>query len=196
MVIWGLIFFLICISFLFHFCSSAFLLQRVVKLFFGCVAAVACGMLYAVYLSTYHDRKFWFSTKQVCDFSYSTNTIFLSSWKIHFWHIFYRNWSVKSLFRKAVGFIIITTNTCWQRHLLKEACLLMFLLNIWNFEQSEFLFSWFFLPRVIWADPRQQDYFRSDCQHSAAFIFVSRTRHKFHLQNYKQSCKYFYRLLF
>uniref|UniRef100_H3CF34 Dpy-19 like 4 n=2 Tax=Tetraodon nigroviridis TaxID=99883 RepID=H3CF34_TETNG len=30
----------------------------------GCVAAVACGMLYAVYLSAYHGRKFWFSTKQ------------------------------------------------------------------------------------------------------------------------------------
>ncbi|XP_051811018.1 probable C-mannosyltransferase DPY19L4 isoform X1 [Acanthochromis polyacanthus] len=43
--------------------TSAFL-QRLVRVFFGCVAAVACGMLYAVYLSTYHDRKFWFSTKQ------------------------------------------------------------------------------------------------------------------------------------
>uniref|UniRef100_A0A3Q1BHL6 Dpy-19 like 4 n=1 Tax=Amphiprion ocellaris TaxID=80972 RepID=A0A3Q1BHL6_AMPOC len=39
-------------------------LQRLVRVFFGCLAAVACGMLYAVYLSTYHDRKFWFSTKQ------------------------------------------------------------------------------------------------------------------------------------
>ncbi|XP_011607158.1 probable C-mannosyltransferase DPY19L4 isoform X3 [Takifugu rubripes] len=44
--------------------AVSFLLQQVVKLFFGCVAAVACGMLYAVYLSTYHERKFWFSTKQ------------------------------------------------------------------------------------------------------------------------------------
>lgn len=61
-------FFRICIYSLWHFFSSALLLQRMVKLFFGCVAAVACGMLYAVYLSTYHDRKFWFSTKQVCDF--------------------------------------------------------------------------------------------------------------------------------
>uniref|UniRef100_A0A7N6FCS2 Dpy-19 like 4 n=1 Tax=Anabas testudineus TaxID=64144 RepID=A0A7N6FCS2_ANATE len=34
------------------------------QVFFGCLAAVACGMLYAVYLSTYHDRKFWFSTRQ------------------------------------------------------------------------------------------------------------------------------------
>uniref|UniRef100_A0A3Q0T234 Dpy-19 like 4 n=1 Tax=Amphilophus citrinellus TaxID=61819 RepID=A0A3Q0T234_AMPCI len=39
-------------------------LQRLVRVFFGCLAAVACGMLYAVYLSTYHDRKFWFSTRQ------------------------------------------------------------------------------------------------------------------------------------
>uniref|UniRef100_A0AAQ5Y837 Dpy-19 like 4 n=1 Tax=Amphiprion ocellaris TaxID=80972 RepID=A0AAQ5Y837_AMPOC len=38
--------------------------NRLVRVFFGCLAAVACGMLYAVYLSTYHDRKFWFSTKQ------------------------------------------------------------------------------------------------------------------------------------
>uniref|UniRef100_A0A3B4FGM2 Dpy-19 like 4 n=1 Tax=Pundamilia nyererei TaxID=303518 RepID=A0A3B4FGM2_9CICH len=34
------------------------------RVFFGCLASVACGMLYAVYLSTYHDRKFWFSTRQ------------------------------------------------------------------------------------------------------------------------------------
>uniref|UniRef100_A0A8D3DE91 Dpy-19 like 4 n=1 Tax=Scophthalmus maximus TaxID=52904 RepID=A0A8D3DE91_SCOMX len=33
-------------------------------MFFGCVAAVGCGVLYAVYLSTYHDRTFWFSTRQ------------------------------------------------------------------------------------------------------------------------------------
>uniref|UniRef100_A0A3Q3RUX4 Dpy-19 like 4 n=1 Tax=Mastacembelus armatus TaxID=205130 RepID=A0A3Q3RUX4_9TELE len=39
-------------------------LQTESKVFFGCLAAVACGMLYAGYLSTYHDRKFWFSTRQ------------------------------------------------------------------------------------------------------------------------------------
>lgn len=38
--------------------------QFIVKGIFGCVAAVACGMLYGIYLSTYHDRKFWFSTRQ------------------------------------------------------------------------------------------------------------------------------------
>ncbi|KAG7501048.1 putative C-mannosyltransferase DPY19L4 [Solea senegalensis] len=43
--------------------SSGFL-QRLLRVFFGCLAAVACGMLYAVYLSTYHDRKFWFSARQ------------------------------------------------------------------------------------------------------------------------------------
>uniref|UniRef100_A0A671YXW4 Dpy-19 like 4 n=1 Tax=Sparus aurata TaxID=8175 RepID=A0A671YXW4_SPAAU len=43
--------------------STGFL-QCLVRVFFGCLAAVACGMLYAVYLSTYHDRKFWFSTRQ------------------------------------------------------------------------------------------------------------------------------------
>uniref|UniRef100_A0A670ID15 Dpy-19 like 4 n=1 Tax=Podarcis muralis TaxID=64176 RepID=A0A670ID15_PODMU len=31
------------------------------KLFFGCLAAVISGMMYAMYLSTYHERKFWFS---------------------------------------------------------------------------------------------------------------------------------------
>lgn len=46
---------------------SAGFLQCLVRVFFGCLAAVACGMLYAVYLSTYHDRKFWFSTRQVGD---------------------------------------------------------------------------------------------------------------------------------
>lgn len=40
------------------------MLQRLVKLFFGCLAAVTCGMMYAVYLSTYHERKFWFSSRQ------------------------------------------------------------------------------------------------------------------------------------
>lgn len=42
-------------------------MQYIVKVVFGCVAAVACGMLYAIYLSTYHDRKFWFSTRRVGD---------------------------------------------------------------------------------------------------------------------------------
>lgn len=44
--------------------SASVFLQRLVRVFFGCLASVACGMLYAVYLSTYHDRKFWFSTRQ------------------------------------------------------------------------------------------------------------------------------------
>lgn len=38
--------------------------QRLVRGVFGCVAAVASGMLYAAYLSAYHDRKFWFSARQ------------------------------------------------------------------------------------------------------------------------------------
>uniref|UniRef100_A0A8C6STZ2 Dpy-19 like 4 n=1 Tax=Neogobius melanostomus TaxID=47308 RepID=A0A8C6STZ2_9GOBI len=38
--------------------------QRLVRGVFGCVAAVACGVLYAAYLSAYHDRKFWFSARQ------------------------------------------------------------------------------------------------------------------------------------
>ncbi|XP_060916478.1 probable C-mannosyltransferase DPY19L4 isoform X2 [Labrus mixtus] len=44
--------------------TSACFLQRLVRVFFGCLAAVACGILYAFFLSTYHDRKFWFSTRQ------------------------------------------------------------------------------------------------------------------------------------
>uniref|UniRef100_W5KDI5 Dpy-19 like 4 n=1 Tax=Astyanax mexicanus TaxID=7994 RepID=W5KDI5_ASTMX len=43
---------------------NAVLLQRIVKVFIGCLAAVTCGMMYAVYLSTYHERKFWFSSRQ------------------------------------------------------------------------------------------------------------------------------------
>ncbi|XP_068602912.1 probable C-mannosyltransferase DPY19L4 [Brachionichthys hirsutus] len=39
-------------------------LSHLARVFFGCLAAVACGVLYAVYLSTYHDRKFWFSSRQ------------------------------------------------------------------------------------------------------------------------------------
>ncbi|XP_068020445.1 probable C-mannosyltransferase DPY19L4 isoform X3 [Melanerpes formicivorus] len=38
--------------------------QRFAKLFFGCLAAVTSGMMYSVYLSTYHERKFWFSSRQ------------------------------------------------------------------------------------------------------------------------------------
>ncbi|XP_068431378.1 probable C-mannosyltransferase DPY19L4 isoform X2 [Clinocottus analis] len=46
-------------------CSSAScLLQRLARLFFGCLAAVACGVLYATYMSLYHGRKFWFSIRQ------------------------------------------------------------------------------------------------------------------------------------
>lgn len=45
--------------------STAGFVQFIVKGIFGCVAAVACGLLYGIYLSTYHDRKFWFSTRQV-----------------------------------------------------------------------------------------------------------------------------------
>ncbi|KAM6454680.1 putative C-mannosyltransferase DPY19L4 isoform 6-T6 [Liasis olivaceus] len=37
------------------------LIPRFTKLFFGCVTAVISGMMYAIYLSTYHERKFWFS---------------------------------------------------------------------------------------------------------------------------------------
>ncbi|XP_020508074.2 probable C-mannosyltransferase DPY19L4 isoform X2 [Labrus bergylta] len=44
--------------------TSTCFLQRLVRVFFGCLAAVACGILYAFFLSTYHDRKFWFSTRQ------------------------------------------------------------------------------------------------------------------------------------
>ncbi|TMS18181.1 putative C-mannosyltransferase DPY19L4 [Larimichthys crocea] len=44
--------------------AASVFLQRLVRVFFGSLAAVACGMLYAVYLSMYHDRKFWFSSRQ------------------------------------------------------------------------------------------------------------------------------------
>uniref|UniRef100_A0A673ANE5 Dpy-19 like 4 n=1 Tax=Sphaeramia orbicularis TaxID=375764 RepID=A0A673ANE5_9TELE len=44
--------------------STASFLQRLVKVICGCLAAVACGMLYAVYLAMYHDRKYWFSVRQ------------------------------------------------------------------------------------------------------------------------------------
>ncbi|XP_054841871.1 probable C-mannosyltransferase DPY19L4 [Eublepharis macularius] len=41
------------------------LIPRFAKLFFGCVAAIVSGMMYAMYLSTYHERKFWFSGRPV-----------------------------------------------------------------------------------------------------------------------------------
>ncbi|XP_040288988.1 probable C-mannosyltransferase DPY19L4 isoform X2 [Bufo bufo] len=39
-------------------------LQRFAKLFVGCLVTVTSGMMYAVYLSTYHERKFWFSSRR------------------------------------------------------------------------------------------------------------------------------------
>ena len=100
---------------------SAGFLQCLVRVFFGCLAAVACGMLYAVYLSTYHDRKFWFSTRQVGDwwltlFSLHCHIIsFLNYISMRF-----RSWSVKSLSKKAADSIITTTSTCWRPRRLKE----------------------------------------------------------------------------
>ncbi|KAM8785872.1 putative C-mannosyltransferase DPY19L4 isoform 2-T2 [Rhynchonycteris naso] len=38
--------------------------QRFAKIFIGCLAAVTSGMMYALYLSAYHERKFWFSNRQ------------------------------------------------------------------------------------------------------------------------------------
>ncbi|XP_044933882.1 probable C-mannosyltransferase DPY19L4 isoform X4 [Mustela putorius furo] len=43
---------------------SDVLFQRFAKIFIGCLAAVTSGMMYALYLSAYHERKFWFSNRQ------------------------------------------------------------------------------------------------------------------------------------
>eukprot|EP00079_Xenopus_tropicalis_P036882 XP_017950653.1 PREDICTED: probable C-mannosyltransferase DPY19L4 [Xenopus tropicalis] len=40
------------------------ILKRFIKLFVGCMGAVISGMMYAIYLSTYHERKFWFSNRR------------------------------------------------------------------------------------------------------------------------------------
>ncbi|XP_004474759.1 probable C-mannosyltransferase DPY19L4 isoform X3 [Dasypus novemcinctus] len=40
------------------------LFQRFAKIFIGCLAAVSSGMMYALYLSAFHERKFWFSNRQ------------------------------------------------------------------------------------------------------------------------------------
>lgn len=40
--------------------------------------------------------------------------------------------------------------------------------------------------RVLWADAGQQDNFRSDHQHRATFVSVSRADHKLHIQSHKQ----------
>ncbi|XP_063306388.1 probable C-mannosyltransferase DPY19L4 [Pelobates fuscus] len=39
-------------------------LQKFVEVFVGCMAAVLSGMIYAIYLSSYHERKFWFSSRR------------------------------------------------------------------------------------------------------------------------------------
>ncbi|XP_007532207.3 probable C-mannosyltransferase DPY19L4 isoform X1 [Erinaceus europaeus] len=44
--------------------SKYVLFQRFAKIFIGCLAAVTSGMMYALYLSAYHERKFWFSNRQ------------------------------------------------------------------------------------------------------------------------------------
>ncbi|XP_057683120.1 probable C-mannosyltransferase DPY19L4 isoform X2 [Corythoichthys intestinalis] len=43
--------------------SALSAVKHLLKLSFGCLAAVACGMLYAAYLSMFHERRFWFSTR-------------------------------------------------------------------------------------------------------------------------------------
>ncbi|OCT77048.1 hypothetical protein XELAEV_180322512mg, partial [Xenopus laevis] len=40
------------------------MLKRFTKLLVGCLGAVISGMMYAVYLSTYHERKFWFTNRR------------------------------------------------------------------------------------------------------------------------------------
>lgn len=105
------------------FCPSAAFLQRVVKVFFGCVAAVGCGVLYAVYLSTYHDRTFWFSTRQVGWLTLSSLTriasVTILPYLIKF-KMCLRSWSVKSPSKQEVASIITTLSTCWQPRPLKE----------------------------------------------------------------------------
>uniref|UniRef100_A0A1A8ULV4 Dpy-19-like 4 n=1 Tax=Nothobranchius furzeri TaxID=105023 RepID=A0A1A8ULV4_NOTFU len=44
--------------------SAAGVVQHLVRGLFGLLAAMACGTLYAVFLSAHHDRKFWFSARQ------------------------------------------------------------------------------------------------------------------------------------
>lgn len=39
--------------------------QGVLPGIFGCLSAVICASVYAAYLTVYHDRKFWFSARQV-----------------------------------------------------------------------------------------------------------------------------------
>lgn len=68
----------------FHCSFSDMLIQRFAKLFFGCLAAVTSGMMYAVYLSTYHERKFWFSSRQVkINYCNKSQIVFLKSNLIH-----------------------------------------------------------------------------------------------------------------
>lgn len=43
---------------------SAKCVQWFAKLFVGCLLMVTSGMMYAIYLSTYHERKFWFSNRR------------------------------------------------------------------------------------------------------------------------------------
>ncbi|CAI9624046.1 unnamed protein product, partial [Staurois parvus] len=43
---------------------SAKYVQWFAKLFVGCLLMVTSGMMYAIYLSTYHERKFWFSSRR------------------------------------------------------------------------------------------------------------------------------------
>uniref|UniRef100_A0A4W3GVH2 Dpy-19 like 4 n=1 Tax=Callorhinchus milii TaxID=7868 RepID=A0A4W3GVH2_CALMI len=44
--------------------SAKYIFSCFTLIFFGSWAAIASGMMYAVYLSTFHERKFWFSNRQ------------------------------------------------------------------------------------------------------------------------------------
>lgn len=106
-----------------YFLSTAGFVQFIVKGIFGCVAAVACGMLYGIYLSTYHDRKFWFSTRQVgASVPWVRSSLFfhgLPVWILHF-SFCQRSSNENSPFKKAAAFTIITTSICWQCRRLNE----------------------------------------------------------------------------
>lgn len=103
------------------FVSTAGFVQFIVKGIFGCVAAVACGLLYGIYLSTYHDRKFWFSTRQVGAGVLCSSFRFdgLPMWILHFSSC-QRSSNENSPFKKAAAFTTITTSICWQRRRLNE----------------------------------------------------------------------------
>ncbi|KAF4022466.1 hypothetical protein G4228_014359 [Cervus hanglu yarkandensis] len=113
------------------------LFQRFAKIFIGCLAAVTSGMMYALYLSAYHERKFWFSNRQrFCYLLMSASTYtFMMVWE----------YSHYLLFLQAISLFLLDSFSLEQSDKVHEVYKIyifsLFLGYLLQFENSALLVS-------------------------------------------------------